>query len=304
MFECLTKDEYRVENQDGVLIGVVTKQPAWCQVLQPSTIAVASPSVGVLLRHVQKYMPEPRQGKQSSQRKEKGFNYFDSYEETLDTFLRHPERIRQFQPSDERLVIPSTIGNDVYFDVTGDFLDVDRYLTGEPEHFGVMFMGKPRNLFCTIAINLMASCLIDEQILTQRANRVLRLVDWLENEGVRCQIKAFGTDNCIHLEVGVKEYDEHIDLNALAIVSNTDFFRRIVFRYIEYSQTWRSGYGYPQKFASKQLTLPKQWANDEGFFVISENGNSVEGINKGFDLIEKNLKDKIANEERTFLATF
>jgi hypothetical protein len=298
MLECFKSNEINVTRQDDVLFGELIKECSYAPRAQRGMLIVAAPSVHSLLRHVQKYFPSPHRGKSSSKQTSAfdSFNYFTSYDDCLDTYLNRPYTLRQFEAIDERLTTPMN-GNEVFYDVTGDFIDIGRYLTGEPEHFGQMTMGTPRGIFCDIIINITASATTDQKIINARAQRLNRLIDWLENENIRTSLRAIQTSQCNHAEVMVKNYEDSFDGNSLAIVLNSDFLRRILFRYIEHSKTWEAGYGSVWTHQKNHLNLPPEWIETNTISLVSENAQSVTIVNEKFDRLEQLLKDAIANGE-------
>lgn len=195
------------------------------------------------LDYVNKYMPKAQQEGASSKPKNSNFYSLKDYDTCMDTFRNHPERIRTFTENDTRLEGGDASGLDIQYDVTGDFIDIDRYLSGEPEHYGQMDNGIPRGQRITIMFTNSWVNYISQFTIIARNKRIIRLIDWLESQGVRVQAIAVASAPEYHIETMAKHYDEALDLNAIAILSHTDWSRRIQFRIAEYTPNLAGGYG-------------------------------------------------------------
>ena len=300
MFELIPQTSYTIERSEGgVLEGKLTKTPEWNQnYAQDGAIAIQAESVASLLHHVQKYMPHAKRGCDSATRAAKGdkFYYFPTYDECLEVFTKRPNEIRLFTEKLTSLQSPENQGNDIYYDVTGDFVDVGRYLEGVPETYGNMFMGNPRAFFATIMVNLSATHYFDQRALQVRSKRILRLVDWLEGQQIRTKILAFHSTQCEYLEVVVKRYQDSFSLDDLAIVSSPDFLRRVIFRIMEYSNTWQGGYGTSTILRDGRLTKAPQ-GDVSQIMILSETDSSIPNTEQRFDDAEKIIEQKLFDND-------
>lgn len=265
-------------------------------------------SVPEVFRAIDKLGWVPRNEKASDRHGRDGdFNTFSSLDEAKDVFRNRPESIRQFSVNDDKLTSRDNPGKDVTFDVTGDYLDVDRYLEGIPEVFGNSVMGNPRTIFCTI--NILGSFVYythpEYQMAKQK--RILRLVDWLESQGVRCQIVVSEDSEVCFTSVLVKEFADPFDLNHLAVAMHPDWLRRIMFLVYEQSKTWTYGYGSGQEYDTRMKRY--QPDPEDGIYVYvggympyggHDNKNKgVQKLNSKFDEIEESILD-IINSGMTF----
>jgi hypothetical protein len=288
----------------GFVMGELTTRPSFNKQSKEGAIAVSAESVEAFMRMVQTEMPEPKNAGSSNRVKsswdsdEWSFNTFRTYAETLDTYQNHPEKVRSFKPLDKDIKVPQATGNETFYDVEGDWLDIDRYLEGGPEVFGQGINGNPNNLFATIVINLSAVCDYDEATMRRRGERLVRLVDWLEGQRIRTQIKAFSANQCGHIEITVKKHEDAFDIDALAIVTHPDFFRRLVFRVKEYSKTWSYGYGTATMIHNGYMTLPEQ--NGNGILLWTENHKEASKTDKIYDEAETNIERMLEDGETTF----
>jgi hypothetical protein len=131
------------------------------------------------------------------------------------------------------------------FDVVGDFVDVGRYLSGEPEVFGTEFdQGDSiRGRVVSIRLNASVSGGVSADTICARGVTTLVAVDLLESIGVQCEVivacgargnGGLGADPNLGLydfNVTVKAAGEAVDPDRLAFtVAHPSFFRRFGFR--------------------------------------------------------------------------
>ena len=256
-------------------------------------IAIFAPSVPQFIRHVLEEYPIPQRGKESvTKRSSWGFEdffYFDDWKQCVDTFLNHPNRLVEFTEIDLRMKDPTNPGNEVFYDVTGDYIDIGRFMGGEPEHFGNAVLGNPRSLFVTIFINMSISSYVKTDVIFHRSKRVVQLVDWLEMQGIRCSIRAIQNNECGYFDVVAKDFHEQLNLNNIAVATNPDFLRRIMFRAMEYSETWNSCYG---------SGMAPIHGIDEGISIVSRWQDNVTAVDRFWDNVITKIIDTVESGER------
>jgi hypothetical protein len=241
----------------------------------------------------------PQQEQASDSRRGGGdddFYTFGSLTEALNVFEHNPESIRQFSVNDDRIERIESPGKDVMFDVTGDYLDIDKFLMGEPEHFGNAVMGNPNNVFCTINVLTSFVWYTSPEYQLQKQKRILRIVDWLETQGVRCQIVAQDDSDVSFISTVVKQYQDPFNLNELAVVCHPDWLRRFEFLVMEQSDTWESGYGSSSAYDRKMLKYVPQ--PEDGVYVYiggyepygGWGSNDIKKLNEEFDKLEVKLQ--------------
>lgn len=181
------------------------------------------------------------------------------------------ERVSQIRGSLDRFVEAAKIAATQQFawDVTGDFVDVGRVLSGEPESCGsyssddVARSGSQRvvRLFC----NLGVSGSVKHEAIFARGACVLAAVDVLETLGVRVELWAAKatekkTNAPVHqVEVLVKSADQPVDVDRLAfILCHPSCLRRLFWSHQE-------RHGYLPNFC-----YPHHLAVDEGCVATSE----------------------------------
>lgn len=213
---------------------------------------------------------------------------YSSYDEAVKVIRKSPESFRDFTEADIRLTDINSAGNNTYFETTGDFLDVGRFMEGQPECFGVMCDGRIQHRFCSIIVSLSTQCDVRRETVATKASRVLRLVDALEANNIRCELSIFSSNQCCHMETIVKHYNDPLDINDFAVALSPDFFRWCVFRLTEHSDTMDYGYGHAALYNGKL------WIDDDAdntIYIDGLNTNNKDKIIKQFDNIEKEISE-------------
>lgn len=152
----------------------------------------------------------------------------------------------------------SGVGYDV---AAGEWLDVGRFLSGEPECFGVTQEGNDTAAaVVTVLLNLSASGACDEHEFFARGAIAIGLVDTLESLGHRVEFKIGTSAECPRTAVTheftavAKEPDQPLDVDRLAFLCcHPSALRRYVFSV--YEKQGRKGGGLPQRIKGYQDVL-------------------------------------------------
>lgn len=251
-------------------------------------------SVGEVFRAIDKLGWTPQRDRASDDRGRGDFHTFSSLAEATDVFRNRPDEIRKFIMNETKLLSPSSPGKEIVYDVTGDFLDIDRFMEGVPEVFGNVTMGNPRNTFCTI--NILGSFVYwtEPKYILARLMRVVRLVDWLEAQNVRCQIVVSDDSEVSFISTVVKRFAEPVDLNELCVANHPDWLRRIEFLIMEQSKTWRSGYGNSQKYDNDMQRYTPRPEDGMYVYVGGYIPPTIASMERQFDKIEADILDLLA----------
>ena len=277
----------------GYVVGELSESSRMLDYLEKGALVAKFDSVQSVWRAIRELQWEPDKEKASNRprkRDEEGFHFFNSLNEALSTYESNPKSIRKFKPEDLQLKDEESIGKDVEYDVVGDFIDIGRYLEGQPECFGVAVNGNPDGLHVNLIVNTCAVYHVKESIINLVQARTLRLVDWMEHQGIRCRVTAIESTSCSHIEVIVKDYDDPVDINQLAVAGHSDFLRRVCFLINEQSKTWGWGYGNAIIFTEKMKSKYRA-SREDGLtiFVSHVQTNKPDRVNSQFD----RLRDKV-----------
>lgn len=280
-----------VDRGSGYTIGEIkdAKHPT-LDYLKEGAIVTLFDGVDTALDFITTNMKEPKHSGSSTSNDDPEFNAFGSYDEAMQTFRHKPEEVVKFDATEMSIKDVAESGTEVDYDLTGDYIDMGRYMEGIPETFGTMHTGNARNRRANIIINLTHSAGVSHHDIKHRGERVLRLIDALEAGGVRCMLTGIESSECNHTEVIIKQHDEPLTISDLAVVTHPEFLRRAIFRIIENSKTWSWGYGSPFLFG-KKLTpeVIESGNNNEIDIVLDANLKGIHSIDRVFDQIERLL---------------
>lgn len=258
-------------------------------------------SVGNFLKFIALKMKEPKKSSFNSSvsTKSKDWCAFE-YDKALKVFTNTPWEVVNFKSKELVLENSSESGRDVQFDVTGEFFDVGRYLDNVPEVFGVSFNGKNRGKFANITIAGDYACGVKQNVIEVMQKRIVRLVDWLEFNNIRTKVTVvFSSDNS-HLQIALKDYNEPLDITSIAVATHDSFFRRLVFRFIEHSDTISWGYGSSVAFSrwlSDSNAKKDSKADRNSVDIYIEQKSYIDSVVKSFDEAEVTLAKKIELDE-------
>ena len=130
------------------------------------------------------------------------------------------------------------------YDVCGDVVDVDRYLSGEPENM-IQFTEEQavgHGKVIKIWVNTVASAGVTTETMFYRGAAVVALVDALEKLGFSCEVATIdaiserwtGDKNVLRYNVTLRSAGEALDLDRLAFaLANASWFRRLIFSAME-----------------------------------------------------------------------
>lgn len=125
------------------------------------------------------------------------------------------------------------------FDVSGNWVDVGRFLSGEPECFGVEIEcgDNCRERVVRVVVNLASSGAIDPEAFFARGAAVVAAIDVLEASGVRCELWACRASQrnrsphrgrVVEIHACLKRAEEPLDIDRVAFVlSHIACYRRL-----------------------------------------------------------------------------
>lgn len=139
------------------------------------------------------------------------------------------------------------------YDVAGDYPDVERYLTGEPDHmlsYGAHLAAKP---VIKLVVNVVVSCGVDTKYIINRGSAIAALVDEIESAGNSCEIISVfptrGHNALANYSVTVKKAGEVLSIDDVAFgLGHPSMIRRVIFSMLERhpfvdGKGYQSGYG-------------------------------------------------------------
>lgn len=123
----------------------------------------------------------------------------------------------------------------VGYDVSGHYVDIGRYLSGEPECFGTVIEDSDtvKKPVIKLVVNLSASCCVSADTLIARGVAVVAAVDVLEAAGRRVEVVAatahHGSGKQLEIRVPIKSAGQPLDIDRLAFaLAHPSFYRRLI----------------------------------------------------------------------------
>ena len=292
MFALLKAETLKnVETTEGVILGVAPSNCGPTESNHQNELCGAFDGVNTTLDFLAENMAEPKRNKSSSEPGSGDFNVFKSYEEAFDTFRNHPYKLERDKNLDSKLLSPDTSGNQITYGYTGDYIDMGRYMTGEPECFGSNVYGRLVKRV-RIVYSISAAYYVNKATILRKSIGISQIIDWLESQGVRTEVIAVESSEVGHFEVTVKKFEDQFVYNDLLAVTHPEFLRRIFFRFAEYSPSWASGYGSSidcnklfRKITRDVTRSPFGYMNNEHTLYMTN-----EDINRGIEDVEENIQ--------------
>jgi len=131
-----------------------------------------------------------------------------------------------------------------YYDVTGEAVDIDRFLTGEPEDM-IAFTEEQavgHGKIVKIQVNNVASAGVSTTTMANRGAAVVALIDALEKLGFSCEVytadalssRWSGDKNILQYDVTLRGAGDVLDMDRLAFaLCHPSWLRRLVFSAME-----------------------------------------------------------------------
>lgn len=274
MFHLLNPDMLKnVEYEDGVTLGLASEAPA-ARTSKPVLCGHFN-GINRTLDFLAENMPEPKREKSSSDSGSGEFYTFGSYEDCFNTFRKEPSKLHRDKELNDKLRTEASSGNLISYGYTGDYIDMGRFMTGEPECFGSMVYGRVEKRV-RLVYSYSATYHVNAKVIQRKSLGIGQLIDWLEGNGIRTELIAIESSQVGHMEVMVKRFEDRFVYNDLLVATHPDFLRRIFFRFAEYSPSWEMGYGSSnscnallRKYSQGSKKSPFEYVNNEHTLYFS-----------------------------------
>lgn len=154
------------------------------------------------------------------------FQKVNSWQEVLDLSIKGWKKglkdTTELSARVERRLVSHIEKEDLHYDVSGEVLDIGRYCSGEPEHWGhwntTIQEGKGQKLIHLVC-NGTASAMVSAEVLIRRGAMVAAFVNMMELAGYRVKVTlAYAAgDVCAQstIKVALKEFDQSFDQDML-----------------------------------------------------------------------------------------
>jgi hypothetical protein len=204
-------------------------------------------SLSDLLKDNERWESKHPGGEASRQPKQHDFNDTNTYEETLELTQKGwkygADRVNALRTTLDTAVqtLVAAKAATVMYDVDGDWVDIGRLVTGEPECCGSWDTqgDDAKNKVVRIVANVSVSWMVKQETIFARGAACLAAVDILESLGKRVELwVSVGLNDYRHGRVDThliaKPAGQPVDTDRLAFVlCHADMFRRILFAHME-----------------------------------------------------------------------
>lgn len=146
------------------------------------------------------------------------------------------------------------------YEVSGDSVDVGRFLSGEPENMLNWLEAESEgHKIVDVYFNCSVGARTATESIIRYGSAALTAIDYLEQNGYRCNLYIyFGFHKgSLDRSVIVKIKDAHGSLNistAAFCIAHPSYLRRLMLKIIELNRNWhQKGYGTPREATSEEL---------------------------------------------------
>ncbi len=205
-----------------------------------------------------------------------------------------PEGARQARTLSDKVLArlnSQGVRDDPHYDVVGGALDIERYLSGEPEHWYTLQRTDGGSNVVTRHLTLVFNAGVNwhwsPEEMIARAIPAIALVDALERLGHRVRVivgvSTDGTQLTAHWRICIKEHDQVMDIDRLAFwLGHPAVLRRFYFAAVETTEDKNIrdrlhidlGYGTPRDLPVEDqgdiyvgVTSKVLWSEDRQVFV-------------------------------------
>lgn len=157
------------------------------------------------------------------------------------------QTIKRLSMDIERMIEGSIPLPEIYYDVTGDVIDMGKFVADEPECMmsivdSAMLRPSTMPKVLRVVYNIGISGAVKADTVLLRGAATLVMVDTLEKHGVRCQVDlAYGVSNKVHggdvreYYLTVKKDGDHMSVEKLAFfLGHLSSIRRLFFALLEH----------------------------------------------------------------------
>lgn len=234
--------------------------------------AIVAPNIRSFVDYVSRH--KPKEGS-STYTSNDGWYGTKSLDQAIDLFRnkRHELLPKGFQQKYIKNI--NANGIDVEYNVTGDYLDMGRYMSGEPEVFGTNINGDLTGKVVSVYINASVSASYDAEDVMLGAEKLAEVINALYVSGARVSTTFMSAEETQWIEVKLNDFGDPLNPVDLVAVASPSFIRRLCFAVNNYHHV-----------------------STHGSIVDVLNGHR-DILNKGEDLVVYVVPNTIPNFNRT-----
>lgn len=188
--------------------------------------AVYAPNINALVDYVSKHIPKDGSSIEVGDKEWFGTS---SLERAIDLFRNNRSGLLPKGFKQHKINNVHSLGIDVEFDVTGDYLDIGRYMSGEPEVFGVNINGDLTGKVVSVYINASVTAHWSAEEVMQGAEKLAETINALYISGAKVSTTFMSAEETQWIEVKLNDFGDPLDPVDLIAVASPAFIRRLCF---------------------------------------------------------------------------
>lgn len=232
----LPRDWAELKDEGGVTAGLLKKRLTGGD--KKTRPAVYAPSIYALVDYVSKHIP--KYGSSIKVGNEEWFGT-SSLEGAIDLFRNNRSELLPKGFKQHKINNVHSLGTDVEFNVTGDYLDMGRYMSGEPEVFGTNINGDLTGKVVHVYINASVTACWDADAVMWGAEKLAEVINALYVSGAKVSTTFMSAEETQWIEVKLNDFGDPIDPVDLIAVASPAFIRRLCFAINNYFGQMRLG---------------------------------------------------------------
>ena len=187
---------------------------------------VYAPNINALVDYVSKHIPKDGSSIEVGDKEWFGTS---SLEGAIDLFRNNRSGLLPKGFKRHKINNVHSLGTDVAFDVTGDYLDMGRYMSGEPEVFGANINGDLTGKVVSVYINASVTAYWSAEEVMRGAERLAEVINALYVSGAKVSTTFMSAEETQWIEVKLNDFGDPLDPVDLIAVASPAFIRRLCF---------------------------------------------------------------------------
>ena len=220
----LPRDWAELKDEGGVTAGLLRKKlTGGDEEIRP---VVYAPNINALVDYVSKHIPKKGSSIEVGDKEWFGTSSLDG---AIDLFRNNRSRLLPKGFKRHKINNVHSLGTDVEFNVTGDYLDMGRYMSGEPEVFGTNINGDLTGKIVRVYINASVTAYWDADVVMWGAEKLAETINALYLSGAKVSTTFMSAEETQWIEVKLNDFGDPLDPVDLIAVASPAFIRRLCF---------------------------------------------------------------------------
>lgn len=220
----LPRDWAELKRDGDVFVGWMTKELTGVD--EDKRPAIVAPSIGAFVDYVTQH--KPRSGSSTYINHTEWYGT-KSLDEAMDLFKDNRQKLLPKGFQQKYIKNVGAAGTDVEYNATGDYLDIGRYMSGEPEVFGTNINGDLTGKVVRVYINASVSASYDSEDVMLGAEKLAEVINALYISGAKVSTTFMSAEETQWIEVKLNDFSDPLNPVDLVAVASPSFIRRLCF---------------------------------------------------------------------------